>query len=269
MTRLLRRGAMVFLVITMAAVAGAKWLAPQGYAAQHRDAILHPPSAQYWLGTDELGRDRFARLLYGARISLLLAPAAALAAVLLAALLGLCAAWFGGWLEAALRLLTNAILALPWLFLLIAVRAALPMNLDAHVSLAVTFALLALLGWAAPARVVANATAGMLQSDFVQRARAAGTSEWRILLCHLLPNLLPLLTAQFWVTAPAFLLSEANLGIIGLGIAPPAPSLGTLIVEVQSLESVMESPAKLGAPLLLILVAASCRLAARQPESTS
>jgi len=256
----LRVAATMFLVLVFATVLAASWLAPEGYAVQARDAVLSGPSASHWLGTDELGRDRFARLIYGARISLLLAPAAALVAVTLAAGLGLLAAWAGGWIDAAVRFAMDAMQSVPWLFLLIAVRAALPMNLEPGVSLGVTFALLALLGWAGPARVIANAAAGTMTSGFVLRARAGGSTESRLLRYHLLPTVMPLLRIQFWMTAPVFLLSEANLGIVGLGVSPPAPSLGGLIVELQSIESVIESPAKLLAPVLLIAVAAACRV---------
>jgi ABC-type dipeptide/oligopeptide/nickel transport system permease subunit len=258
--RVLRIAAALFLAAVFAAVLAADWLAPQGFAVQERDAVLSGPSAKHWLGTDELGRDRFARLIYGARISLLLAPGAALVAMTLAACLGLLAAWAGGWIDTAIRFAMDVMQSVPWLFLLIAVRAALPMNLDPGVSLGVTFVLLALLGWAGPARVIANAATDTMSSGFVLRARAGGSTESRVLRYHLLPTVMPLLRIQFWMTAPVFLLSEANLGIVGLGVSPPAPSLGGLIVELQSIESVIESPAKLLAPLLLITVAAACRV---------
>lgn len=257
---LLRVAAVAFLAVVFTSVLAADWLAPQGYAAQERDEVLAGPSARHWLGTDELGRDRFARLIYGARISLLLAPAAALVAMILAAVLGLLAAWAGGWIDTGVRFAMDSMQSVPWLFLLIAVRAALPMNLEPGVSLGVTFALLALLGWAGPARVIANAATETMSSGFVLRARAGGSTEGRLLRYHLLPTVMPLLRIQFWVTAPVFLLSEANLGIVGLGVSPPAPSLGGLIVELQSIESVIESPAKLLAPALLIAVAAACRV---------
>ena len=101
----------------------AGWVAQHSYAEQFRDSISAPPSAQFWLGTDELGRDRFARLLYGTRVSLLLAPAAALLSTLLAALIGGAAGYLGGRWERLVTAGVDLFLSLPWLFLLLAVRA--------------------------------------------------------------------------------------------------------------------------------------------------
>ena len=146
--------ALAVLAVAVAASLGAGFLAQHSYAEQSRDFISAPPSAHFWLGTDELGRDRFARLLYGTRVSLLLAPAAALLATLIAAMAGGAAGYLGGRAE---RLVTSGVdlfLSLPWLFLLLAVRAVLPLNVSPQLSVALTFLLLGMLGWAAPARVI-------------------------------------------------------------------------------------------------------------------
>ncbi|MGB8115264.1 MAG: ABC transporter permease, partial [Candidatus Sulfotelmatobacter sp.] len=111
------------LALVLSASVAANWLAPAGYAKQYREATDAPPSRTHWLGTDELGRDRFARVLYGTRISLLLAPAAALLSTLLAALIGGLAGYSGGaWARIAM-VVTDLFLSLPWLFLLITARA--------------------------------------------------------------------------------------------------------------------------------------------------
>src|SRR6202522_2555891 len=125
----------------------ANWLSPAGYAKQFRGAPNAPASRQHLLGTDDVGRDRFARVLHGTRVSLLLAPAAALVSTGLAALVGGLAGYMGGiWLEMA-RGFTDLFLSLPWLFLLITVRALMPLNVSPLVSVLVTFLLLGLLGW--------------------------------------------------------------------------------------------------------------------------
>src|SRR5271165_1887985 len=147
-----QRIALVVLAAAVVASLAAAWLTPHSYAEQSRDFISAPPSAKFPLGTDELGRDRFARLLYGTRVSLLLAPAAALLSTLIAALLGGTAGYLGGRWE---RLVTSGIdvfLSLPWLFLLMAVRALLPLNTSPVTSVVLTFLLLGCLGWASPAR---------------------------------------------------------------------------------------------------------------------
>src|SRR5271157_5947792 len=178
----------------------ANWLAPAGYAKQFREAFSAPPSRQHLLGTDEVGRDRFARILYGTRISLLLAPAAALVSTVLAALVGGLAGYLGGiWLRLA-RGFTDLFLSLPWLFLLITVRALLPLNVEPLFSVAITFSLLGCLGWAAAARVVCSGAAALLHSDAILLARATGSGGLRLLWRHLVPNLRPILAAQFWIS---------------------------------------------------------------------
>lgn len=248
-----RKLACVFLLAVCVLSLGAEWLAPSGYAKQFREAPGSPPSQQHWLGTDEIGRDRFARVLYGTRISLLLAPAAALISTLLAALAGGLAGYLGGiWLKVATSL-TDLFLSLPWLFLLIMVRALLPLNVSPFVSVLITFLILGLLGWAASARVLATSAQSLRSSDFVLQARASGLRGWRLFFVHVIPNLRPVLSAQFWISIPVFILSEANLGILGLGVAEPLPSWGSLLRELEALISFRDEPWRL-APLLLLIV---------------
>ncbi len=238
----------------------ANWLAPDGYAKQYREAAGAAPSRQHWLGTDEIGRDRFARVLYGTRISLLLAPAAALISTLMAAFVGGLAGYLGGaWARAAMAV-TDLFLSLPWLFLLITVRALMPLNVSPFVSVLVTFLLLGLLGWTGGARVLCATASSLRSSDFVRQARASGVRGARLFWIHVLPNLKPVLYAQFWISIPAFILSEANLGILGLGVAEPLPSWGSLLKELEGLVSVGEEPWKFVPLILLVIVVTSFQL---------
>ena len=258
------------LALVLAASMAANWLAPAGYARQYREATDAAPSRTHWLGTDELGRDRFARVLYGTRISLLLAPAAALLSTLMAAMVGGLAGYLGGiWARMAMTI-TDLFLSLPWLFLLITARAMMPLNVSPLVSVLVTFLLLGLLGWTTAARVLC-ATAGSLRtSDFVRQARAAGLPAQRLFWMHVLPNLKPVLYAQFWISIPVFILSEANLGILGLGVAEPMPSWGSLLKELEGLVSVGEEPWKFVPLILLVVVVTSFQLLlSRQGEVTA
>ena len=257
----------VVLGLVLTASLAATWLAPAGYAKQYREATDAPPSRTHWLGTDALGRDRFARVLYGTRISLLLAPAAALLSTLIAAVIGGLAGYLGGvWARTAMAI-TDLFLSLPWLFLLITARALMPLNVSPLVSVLVTFLLLGLLGWTAAARVL-RASAGTLRtSDFVRQARAAGLPGLRIFWMHIVPNLWPVLYAQFWISIPVFILSEANLGILGLGVAEPMPSWGSLLKELEGLVSVGEEPWKFVPLILLVVVVTSFQsLLSRQEE---
>ncbi len=151
-----RKLACVVLGLVLCASAAANWLAPGGYSRQYRDATDAAPSRSHWLGTDEVGRDRFARVLYGTRISLLLAPAAAFLSTLMAALIGGLAGYLGGiWARMAMAV-TDLFLSLPWLFLLITARALMPLNVSPMISVLVTFLLLGLLGWTTAARVLVH-----------------------------------------------------------------------------------------------------------------
>ena len=237
----MRHAARFVLAFTLLAFLAAGWIAPWPYDRQFREEPSAAPSRLHLLGTDAVGRDRFSRLLYGGRISIVLAPAAALVSLSLALALALAAALAGVWWERAATAVIDLFLSLPWLFLLLTVRAMLPLNTAPAVSVAVIFALLGLLGWAAPARVFLAAIHRQLASDYVLLARASGTGPFRLALSHLLPNLAPVTAAQLWTTAPAFLLSEANLSVLGLGVSDPLPSWGNLIRELRNISAARPS----------------------------
>lgn len=254
--KILRIAALLFLALVLVASLAAGWLAPASYQQQFRDLPDAVPSAQHWLGTDALGRDRFARLLYGTRISLLLAPCAALVSTAFAGAVGGLAGLAGGCLETCLMAATDLVLSMPWLFLLITVRAWLPLNTSPLVSVILTFALLGCLGWAPAARVVCADARSLRNSDLVLLARASGAGGMRLLVRHLLPNLRPVLAAQFWISIPVFILAEANLGILGLGVAEPLPSWGSLLRELEGFSAYSAQP-WLFVPLILLAVTVS------------
>jgi peptide/nickel transport system permease protein len=230
--------------------------APAGYETQFREYPDAAPSAKFPLGTDALGRDRLSRLMYGTRVSLLLAPAAALLTCVEAALLGGLAGFAGGWADHVIDSCLDMFLSLPWLFLLISVRACLPLNISPAASATITFLLLGMLGWAAPARVVRAAVQNLKHSDFLLQARATGCGRWRLLVRHVAPNLMPVLLAQFWVSVPVYILAEATLGMLGLGVTEPLPSWGSLLRDLES-GVVFSQPWQL-APALLLAVVIGC-----------
>src|SRR5713226_8988666 len=217
-----------FLLSIFMATLLAEFVAPAPYAEQFRESPNALPSWQHPLGTDELGRDALSRLLYGSRVSLLLAPAAALLATLIAALVGGVAGYLGGWWERAAMGATDLSLSLPWLFLLITVRALLPLNVSPVASVVITFALLGLLGWSASARVVCAGARALRNSEFILQARACGCSPVRLLFRQVLPNLRPVL-----------------------------PSWGNLLRGLESWPAVAANPWRL-APLALLVIVVSC-----------
>jgi ABC-type dipeptide/oligopeptide/nickel transport system permease subunit len=262
----LRKAAMVFLLLLGCACVLAPRIAPASYAEQFRDLPDASCSRQHPLGTDDLGRDCLSRLLYGTRVSLILAPAAALLATLLAGIIGGAAGFFGGWLASAVMAATDLVLAMPWLFLLITVRALLPLNVSPIASVTITFGLLGFLGWAGAARILCADARTLCNSDIVLLARATGSGGLRLLWRHIIPNLQPALRAQFWISVPVFVLAEANLGILGLGVAEPLPSWGSLLRELQSYSALTSQPAQFVPLLLLVLTVSAFQLALKKEE---
>lgn len=249
-----KRLAIFFLVAVFLAVLPAEWVAPYSFATQFRETPNAAPTRAHLLGTDALGRDRLSRLLFGARVSLLLAPAAAFLSVLLALALAFLAVLAGPWWGRTILAAADLSLSLPWFFLLLAARALLPLNTPAVTAAVVTFGLLGILGWAEPARVMVAALRQELRSDFVLLAYASGCGRRRIALVHLSPHLVPVMAAQFLIAIPSYLLAEANLGLLGLGIPEPMPSWGSLLRELESVSAIAANPWSLAPAFLLILV---------------
>jgi len=185
---------------------------------------------------------------------------------LLAAFVGTLAGYLGGAWEKVAMTAADLFLSLPWLFLLLMVRAMLPLNVSAFTSVAITFLLLGLLGWAASARVVCTGARAVRDSDFVLLARASGIGRARLLMLHILPNLKPVLLAQFWIAIPVFILSEANLGILGLGVAEPLPSWGSLLRELESFANFSNEYWRLVPLVLLVITVTSFQMILSRDE---
>ena len=267
--RKLRRVRTFALVVLLGVVCLPEVFVRGSYSEQHREAIAARPSAEFPLGTDDLGRDRFVRLWYATRTSILLAAGAALLATLIAATVGCAAGWIGGWTERAIIAGIDLFLALPWLFALLAIRALLPLDVSPAVSVTITFLMLGLLGWAAPARVVRARVRDGVTSDFALQARAAGTSPVRLLFRHLVPNMTPVLAAQFLVSIPLFVLTEANLGALGLGVTEPLPSLGSMLRELQGYGGLTGRPWAIAPAVLLAIVVTILQIAVSRREAAA
>lgn len=246
-----------FLIAAFGSGIFASQLTPYSYATQFREAPNASPSAKHPLGTDALGRDLFARLLCGTRISFFLAPAAALLSTLIAGVLGGFAGIRGGWPQRIILAAADLSLALPLLFVLLTFRALLPLGVSPMLSIICTFLLLGLLGWSSSLRVVWASAKTLCESDFLLMARAVGCNPMRMVWKHLLPNLRPVLLAQFWISVPVFILAEATLSMLGLGVMEPLPSLGNLLRGLEDFPAVSANPWKL-APLLVVCVVVIC-----------
>jgi len=232
-------------------------ITPYSYAHQFRELPNAAPSAMHLLGTDGLGRDLFARLLYGTRVSLLLAPAAALLSTLIAGALGGAAGFLGGWSEKAILSIADLSMAAPLLFVLIALRAMLPLDVAPLLSVIATFLILGLLGWPASLRVMCAATRDIRNSDFLLLARSTGCGPMRMIFRQIFPNLHPALLAQFWISIPVFILTEATLSMLGLGVSEPMPSWGNLLRGLEDFSAVSSNPGRL-APLVMLTLVVIC-----------
>jgi peptide/nickel transport system permease protein len=199
-----------------------------GHGSRHLFGV-DAPAHLFLFGTDTLGRDQFSRLLYGGRISLgvgLLATALALGAGLV---LGCIAGFFGGWIDAAVMTASDVFIALPWLYLLLALRAALPLDVAPGRALASIVIVIGIAGWARPARLVRGVVLSVRNRDFVAAASASGASPARVLRSHVAPAALSVALTQASILIPQYTLAEITLSFFGIGIGEPTPSWGAMI----------------------------------------
>ncbi len=216
----------------------------------------HHPAAAFCSAPMKSAGDRFSRLLYATRISILLAPAAAAVSVALALLIAPLAAG-RGFARPVVSVITTICLALPWIFLFIILRAELPLNTGPVVSVLLTFGLMGVAGWAWPARIFSTALGDMQKSGWMLHARASGIPRWRIALVHAWPHLRAVAIAQFRVLVPVYILAEASLGLLGLGVPEPLPSWGNLLRDLQHPDLIRSNPWIL-APLALLMIVMIC-----------
>lgn len=217
-----RLGAVIVLVTVLAAVFG-PWLAPFDPTSQELALRLEGPTGAHWFGLDELGRDIFARVLSGARISLLVGLVVVSVSSAVGILLGSVAGYFGGRIDEAISRVVDILLAFPGLLLAIALVAVLGPSLT-NVVLA-----LSLIGWVGYARLVRGQVLRSRELEFVQAARALGATTPRILARHVIPTTLPAVTVQATLGMGGAILAEAALSFLGLGVQPPTPSWGTML----------------------------------------
>ncbi len=214
----------LFFLLLIAAIFG-PLLAPYDPLATDASRALKPPSAQYWFGTDALGRDIFSRVLVATRLDLTIAFAAVILTFGIGAIAGIAAGYFGGWPDRIVGRIGDTIMAFPLFVLAMGIVAALGNTVG---NIVIATAIINMPLYARVARAEANVRRN---AGFIEAARLSGNSEGRILFMHILPNILPILMVQCSLTMGYAILNAAGLSFIGLGIAPPTPEWGILVAE--------------------------------------
>ena len=224
--------AILLLLILVGALA--LRLARYDYASQDRDATMAPSTARHWTGTDELGRDRTVRVAAALLIGLTGATVAAAITTMIAACFGLLAAFSPSSVAAILMFLSDVFLSLPWLFLLMMARSLLPLTASPLETAVTTFLVLAALGWPACARAIYRGAVTLRSAEWMIQGHACGLKTRQLIRLHLVPHLRSLLLPQFLICVPAFIMAEANLGALGLGVGEPMPSWGAMLLELDN-----------------------------------
>ncbi|WP_371998867.1 ABC transporter permease (plasmid) [Tistrella mobilis] len=244
------RGALSLLVVVIIALTGifADQLAPYSPIAQNFDLILMPPSAENWLGTDDLGRDVFSRLIHGASASMYASVLSVSIALVIGLPIGLLAGFAGGWVDEVVSRVIDALLSFPAIVLAIGVTGALGVGLtNGMISVGIVFAPLI-------ARLARARALVVKEELFVDAARCFGASPVRILVRHILPNAIQPILVQVTLLLAGALLAEASLSFLGLGVQAPDASWGSMLAKAYLYMEI--APEQMVTPGLAILVTA-------------
>ncbi|MBE3574523.1 MAG: ABC transporter permease [Firmicutes bacterium] len=220
---------LVFIAFVTLMALFAPVIAPYKFDAIDLFNIKAPPSAQHWLGTDELGRDELTRLLYGARVSLSVGLLATLLSTLIGLVVGAVSGYFGGWIDTILMRFVEAMLSFPSLFLLIILASLIPTGIDVKAMVLI----LGLFGWMGLARLIRAEFLAIKQKEYAEAAVALGVPTWRIMLRHFLPNALGVIIVSMTLGVGGNILSESALSFLGVGIQPPTASWGNMLTNAQ------------------------------------
>lgn len=240
-------GLIIFGIIILMAIF-APLIAPYD-PAKVADSFEAPPSAAHWLGTDEVGRDVLSRLIYGARVSIIVGLGAVAIYVVIGTVLGLVAGYLGKWADNIIMRITDVFMSFPYLMVILVLVSVLGPNL-----LNITF-VLGVLGWPAVARLVRGQVLSVKEMDYVKAGVALGYSTPKILFQHILPNAMaPILVNATFGVASAIIM-EASLSFLGMGVRPPAASWGNMLTQAESLTVLSSQPWLWLPPGMMILLA--------------
>ena len=235
-----------FIVVLIVVAVFLPWISPHDPYRVALDEQFLSPSWTFWLGTDNFGRDVLTRILYGARISLLVGTIPSLISLVIGAGMGILSGYVGGKTDAIIMRVADMMIAFPSLLLAMVVMYTLGANLLN------IFIALALVGWASVARVVRSQTLALKGKEFIEAARANGTSRITIMLKHIFPNVIPTLIVLFSLSIPDAIMWESSLSFLGVGVQPPEASWGLLVAKGR--EYLLQAPIVAIAPGVAILL---------------
>lgn len=206
------------------------------YETMDLRATKSPPSGDHWFGTDRIGRDVWSRTIHGGRVSLAVAGAATLLSTVIGLLLGSLAGYFGGWVDTLIMRFTDVVMTLPAIVIMITLAAFLPRTLPTLVIV------IGGLSWPGTVRLVRGQFLSLREQEYVTAAQCLGASDYRIIVQHILPNLVAPMVAMVSFTVANAILTEAGLSFLGLGVAPPTPSWGNMLESARNLEILQDLP---------------------------
>ncbi|MBB6484626.1 ABC transporter permease [Rhizobium lusitanum] len=237
---------LVFVLLLVLLTIFAPWISPHDPYRVALNEQLLPASTTYWLGTDNFGRDVLTRILYGARISLIVGIVPSLISLTIGTVLGILSGYFGNRTDFIVMRLADMMIAFPSLLLAMVVMYTMGANL-LNIFLA-----LALVGWAGVARVVRAQTLALKQKEFIEAARAGGTGRATIMFRHIFPNVIPTLIVLFSLSIPEAIMWESSLSFLGVGVQPPEASWGLLVAKGK--EYLFQAPLVAISPGVAILL---------------
>jgi len=207
-----------------------------GIPAERHLVGVDEPARLFLFGTDQFGRDVFSRMCIGAQVSLVAGVLAAGLALALGVAVGGLAGFYGGWRDEASMRVAEVFMALPWLYLLLAVRSVLPLHINPARAFVLLVLVIGLVGWARPARLVRGMVLTARHRDHVIAARAFGATDMYLLWRHVLPQTTGIVLTQLAVLIPRYILAEVTLSFFGLGVSEPVPSWGNMLTAAQRLD---------------------------------
>jgi peptide/nickel transport system permease protein len=217
-----------FIAASVLVALAAPWIAPSDPVAIDFSALVQPPSAEHWFGTDNTGRDVFSRVVYGTRYALYIGLMGVMAPLVIGVTLGLIAGYFGGWADTLIMRLADLTVPFPFFVLVLAIVAVLGSGIENY------FIALALVGWVGYARLARTEASVLRQAEFVLAARTMGFSHPYIIARHVLPNALSPVVVYMMTDVTLVILFGAALGFLGMGVPSPTPEWGLMISEGQT-----------------------------------